>query len=236
MQAEAGMQHAAAAVDAQAQAQAAAAATGPPDAAATAPARAFHSRALGRPKSFDGRETSWRGFRFGITAYAGAMETTLADAMATSGTCTEDMVRNETLDPYRRQLSTQMYHMLALSWTGPDVALVEDASSWSHACSTIGSVATVGRPAARTCLLKEMIVRLRSRAATPSAEPSKRPTDHQRIHNTTRLNKRFSHCRQRTCSNKLRRQIELSCLFDKGDSETFSRFCAFLDLIFEFFL
>jgi hypothetical protein len=32
------------------------------------------TRTLGNPKTFDGRETHWRGYRFGISAYAAAVD------------------------------------------------------------------------------------------------------------------------------------------------------------------
>ena len=75
------------------------------------------TRTSGKPKTFDGRESHWRGYRFGISAYAAAVDPHLGALMTSAGTVLEaDTVDNQ-------RLSTQLYYMLALSIDGDTSAL-----------------------------------------------------------------------------------------------------------------
>jgi hypothetical protein len=78
---------------------------------------------LGKPKTFDGRETHWRGYRFGISAYAAAVDPHLGALMASAGTVLEADTMFSTLNADNQRLSTQLYYMLALSIDGDTSAL-----------------------------------------------------------------------------------------------------------------
>ena len=64
------------------------------------------TRSLGRPRNFDGRKTSWCGYRFGIMAYAGALEPRLAAMMGgTQTTAAETSFLNTPLSSDEARLS-----------------------------------------------------------------------------------------------------------------------------------
>ena len=67
------------------------------------------TRLLGKPKSFDGREASWRTFRFGFLGYCAAMDPNLRQALAEAELADYSVIANTVLDARRRQLSTQVY-------------------------------------------------------------------------------------------------------------------------------
>ena len=70
---------------------------------------------MGKPKSFNGTDGAWRGFRFSLCAYAGAVEPRMAALMESSLGVDETDVVNVRLNADERRISTQLYYMLALS-------------------------------------------------------------------------------------------------------------------------
>ena len=85
------------------------------------------TRLLGRPKSFDGREASWRTFRFGFLGYCAAVDPELRAALAEAEQADLSVIGNAVLDASRRRLSTQVYYMLALLAEEPVQRLLEHA-------------------------------------------------------------------------------------------------------------
>ena len=73
------------------------------------------TRQLGKPKSFNGTDGAWRGFRFSLCAYAGAVEPRMAALMESSLGVDETDVLNMKLNADEKRISTQLYYMLALS-------------------------------------------------------------------------------------------------------------------------
>ncbi len=73
------------------------------------------TRQLGKPKSFNGNDSAWHGFRFLLSVYAGAVEPILASLMASAPGVAEDDVVNARLNTEERRLSVQLYYMLGLS-------------------------------------------------------------------------------------------------------------------------
>ena len=73
------------------------------------------TRQLGKPKSFNGTDGAWRGFRFSLCAYAGAVEPRMAVLMESSLGVDETDVLNLRLNADEKRISTQLYYMLALS-------------------------------------------------------------------------------------------------------------------------
>ena len=89
------------------------------------------TRQLGKPKTFNGSDAAWRGFRFSLMAYAGAVEPRMAALMQSATTAVEGDCSNNKLNADERRISTQLYYMLALSIDQDTAALtiVERASS-----------------------------------------------------------------------------------------------------------
>ena len=73
------------------------------------------TRQLGKPKSFNGTDGAWRGFRFSLCAYAGAVKPRMAVLMESSLGVDETEVLNMKLNADEKCISTQLYYMLALS-------------------------------------------------------------------------------------------------------------------------
>ena len=67
------------------------------------------TRLLGKPKSSDGREASWRTFRFGFLGYCAAVDPDLRQALAEAEMADYSVIANTVLDARRRRLSTQVY-------------------------------------------------------------------------------------------------------------------------------
>ena len=87
------------------------------------PTSLVDTRTLGKPKSFDGREAHWRGYRFGISAYAAAVDPHLGALMTSAATVQESDTLMATLNLENQRLATQLYYMLALSIDGDTSAL-----------------------------------------------------------------------------------------------------------------
>lgn len=148
-------------------AETAAAAAGVRASSPTAPTRSYTSTSLvdtrprGKPRNFDGKEGSWKGFRFSLMSYAGAVDSRLPSAMSTAVSTAEDSLRNATQTEEMRALSTQLYYMLALSIDNDTGAImkVEHAGAaegfiaWERPCETF-EPETASRTAA---LLQEVL-------------------------------------------------------------------------------
>ena len=85
------------------------------------------TKLLGKPRNFDGKEASWRTFRFGFLGYCAAVNPDLRQALAEAETADHTLIKNTVLDARRRQLSTQVYYMLALLAEEPVQRLLEHA-------------------------------------------------------------------------------------------------------------
>ncbi len=94
---------------------AASAAAAPRTAPPPPPYSIVDMRTLDKPRSFDGRKWHWRGYLFGISAYAAAVEPQLGDLMSSAATVTEADTMLRVLNTDQKRMSTKLYYMLALS-------------------------------------------------------------------------------------------------------------------------
>ena len=109
--------------------------------------------------AFDGRETSWRSFKFQFVAYCGAIDSRLKDLLVLGETWDVAALRNIHMDPDTRALSAQLYYMLLMVCQEGAQKLLE------HAGDTEGGVAGrrlldeyEPRTAGRQCaLLQELL-------------------------------------------------------------------------------
>ena len=109
--------------------------------------------------AFDGRETSWRSFKFQFVAYCGAIDSRLKDLLVLGETRDVAAMRNIHMDPDTRALSAQLYYMLIMVCQEGAQKLLE------HAGDTEGGVAWrrlldeyEPRTAGRQCaLLQELL-------------------------------------------------------------------------------
>ena len=69
------------------------------------------TRLLSKPMAFDGRETSWRSFKFQFVAYCGAIDSRLMDFLVLGETRDVAAMRNIHMDLDTRALSAQLYYM-----------------------------------------------------------------------------------------------------------------------------
>ena len=67
------------------------------------------TRLLGKPVAFDGRETSWRSFKFQLKAYRGAIDSRLKDLFVVGETRDVTATRNIHMDPDTRALSARRW-------------------------------------------------------------------------------------------------------------------------------
>ena len=84
--------------------------------------------------AFDGRETSWRSFKFQFVAYCGAIDSRLKDLLVLGETRDFAVMRNIHMDPDTRALSAQLYYMLIMVCQEGAQTLLE------HAGDTAGRV------------------------------------------------------------------------------------------------
>ena len=63
------------------------------------------TRLLGKPVAFDGRETSWRSFKFQLVACCGAIDSRLKDLLVLGGTRDVAAMRHIHMDPDNARLS-----------------------------------------------------------------------------------------------------------------------------------
>ena len=120
---------------------------------------AVDTRLLSKPMAFDGRETSWRSFKFHFVAYCGAIDSRLKDLLVLGETRDVAAMRNIHMDPDMRALSAQLYYMLIMVCQEGAQKLLE------HAGHTEGGVAWrrlldeyEPRTAGRLCaLLQELL-------------------------------------------------------------------------------
>eukprot|EP00971_Amphidinium_carterae_P236330 4689937-Amphidinium_carterae.1 len=91
-------------------------------AAARAPAeqqqRAVDTRLLGRPKNFGGRDEEWPQWSVIMRAYAGAVSSKLLVEMDHVEAPTVPDPLNANLDPDKKELSVQLYYILAMLLEG----------------------------------------------------------------------------------------------------------------------
>ena len=72
------------------------------------------TRLLSKPMAFDGRETSWRSFKFQFVAYCGAIDSRLKDLLVLGETRDAAAMRNVRMDPDMRALGAQLHYMLIM--------------------------------------------------------------------------------------------------------------------------
>ena len=62
----------------------------------------------------DGRQTSWRSFKFQFVAYCGSIDSRLKDLLVLCATRDVAAMRNIHMDPDTSALSAQLYYMLIM--------------------------------------------------------------------------------------------------------------------------
>ena len=98
------------------------------------------TRLLSKQMAFDGRETSWRSFKFHFVAYCGAIDSRLKDLLVLGETRVVAAMRNIHMDPDTRALSAQLYYTLIMVCPEGAQKLLEHAGDTEG-----GAAASAGR-------------------------------------------------------------------------------------------
>ena len=85
------------------------------------------TRVLGKPPSFDGRPSSWRGFKFRFVAYCAAIDPQLRTHMVSAETTAPADLVNTRLTSEMRAMSVQLYYMLTMLCEEPVLRHLEAA-------------------------------------------------------------------------------------------------------------